>query len=103
MGDVYASVIGTTVLQLKEIPDRPIEYDGVLCLFGVRDGVDEAAIRSALEPFGEITSVEVEADPTPTIVHFTTHEAARAVRRAVGAEERFSSLFGAAKIHLIPC
>ena len=35
MGDLYASAIGTTVLQIKEIPDRPAEYDGALALFGV--------------------------------------------------------------------
>ena len=34
MADVYASAVGTTVLQIKEIPPRPKEYDGALCLFG---------------------------------------------------------------------
>eukprot|EP00900_Chrysochromulina_parva_P027937 jgi/Chrpa1/9778/Chrysochromulina_OHIO_Genome00016827-RA len=33
MGHIYASAIGTTVLQLKELPLRPPEYDGKLCLF----------------------------------------------------------------------
>ena len=45
MGDLYASAIGTTVLQLKEIPSRPKEYDGALCLFDLAAGVDEAAPR----------------------------------------------------------
>eukprot|EP00900_Chrysochromulina_parva_P009826 jgi/Chrpa1/18845/Chrysochromulina_OHIO_Genome00025256-RA len=31
MGHIYASAIGTTVLQLKELPLRPPEYDGKLC------------------------------------------------------------------------
>ena len=36
MGDVYASAIGTTVMQLKETPQRPVEFDGALVLFGVK-------------------------------------------------------------------
>ena len=95
MGDVYASVICMSVLQLKEIPVRPTEYDGILCLFDVHGGVDEAAICSALAPFGEITGFE--ASPARTIVRFTTHEAALAVRRAAAAaDEQFQGLFGGA-------
>ena len=33
MADVYASAVGTTALQLKEIPPRPKEFEGVVCLF----------------------------------------------------------------------
>ena len=39
MGGLYASAIGTTVLQLKELPPRPREYDGKLCLFDVAPSV----------------------------------------------------------------
>ena len=82
MGDVYASAIGTRVLQLKEIPQRPAEYDGVLCLFELEDGIDEASIQEALQTYGEIISVTCEADAwPPAIVRFSTHEAARSVRR----------------------
>ena len=56
MGDLYASAIGTRVLQLKEIPQRPAEYDGMLCLFDLKEGVDEELIRGALKVYGEITS-----------------------------------------------
>ena len=52
MGDLYASAIGTTMLQLKEIPRRPPKFDGALCLFGIRDGVDEFAIRAAFSSIG---------------------------------------------------
>ena len=45
MGDLYASAIGTRVLQLKEIPQRPAKYDGMLCLFELVKGVDEASSR----------------------------------------------------------
>ena len=28
MADVYASAVGTTVLQIKEVPKRPIKFQG---------------------------------------------------------------------------
>jgi hypothetical protein len=56
MGSLYASAIGTTVLQLKELPLRPPEYDGKLCLFDVAPGVDGAAIKAALESHGDVIS-----------------------------------------------
>ena len=59
MADVYASAVGTTVLQIKEIPPRPNEFDGALCLFDPKAGVDEAAVRLALSRFGEIKSVDL--------------------------------------------
>ena len=36
MGDLYASPVGTTVLQITEMPPRPAEYDGLLCLGGAQ-------------------------------------------------------------------
>ena len=60
MADVYASAVGTTVLQLKEIPPRPTEFDGALCLFGLKPGKDKEAIRAALGRFGEITDDDLE-------------------------------------------
>lgn len=82
MGDLYASAIGTRVLQLKEIPQRPAKYDGMLCLFELVKGVDEASIKDALHAYGEIINVTVEADAwPPATVRFSTHEAARSARR----------------------
>ena len=83
MGDLYASAIGTCVLQLKEIPPRPAEFDGVLCLFDLAKGTDKASIIAALSKYGEINSVSVEfgASP-PATVRFATHEAARSAKRA---------------------
>ena len=71
MGDLYASAIGTTVLQHKEIPTRPAQFDGGLRLGGMR--VNEAAIRKALEPFGYIMSCEVDAGGDGALVRFATH------------------------------
>lgn len=48
MGDLYASATATCVLQIREVPPRPEEYDGHLCLFGVKPEADELAVRAAL-------------------------------------------------------
>ena len=79
MGDIYASAIGTTVLQLKEIPPRPSEFDGAVILFGLANGVQERIIRAALDDFGKIISCKVES---VAIVRFDKHDAALAVKRA---------------------
>jgi len=81
MGHIYASAIGTTVLQLKELPPRPPEYDGKLCLFDLAPGVDEAAIKEALAPYGNIVGCTLGRNP-PAAVRFTTHAAAQAAKRA---------------------
>ena len=83
MGNLYASAIGTTVLQLKELPPRPPEYDGKLCLFGLAPGVDEAAVQAALALYGDIASYTYTLGRKPSaIVCFTTHAAAQAAKRA---------------------
>ena len=43
------------VLRLPEVPPRPAEYDGALCLFDLDAAADEAAVRAALRGFGTIT------------------------------------------------
>jgi len=82
MGSLYASAIGTTVLQLKELPPRPREYDGKLCLFDVAPGVDGAAIKAALVPYGDIVSCMLGKTARPATVCFATHAAAQAAKRA---------------------
>ena len=42
------------MLQIKDIPRRPAEYDGLLCLGGIQKGTDEKTITAALQRFGEI-------------------------------------------------
>ena len=81
MGDLYASAIGTTVLQITEIPVRPAEFDGALCLFDLAEGVDESSITAALEKFGPIRDCKIGGWPS-AIVCFSTHEAALAAKRA---------------------
>ena len=75
MPDLYASAIGTTVLQLKEIPERPAEYNGQLALYALEEK-SEAQVRAAFESHGTITKVELGGGHPPAIVHFTTHAAA---------------------------
>jgi hypothetical protein len=74
MGDLYASAIGTTVLQIKEIPPRPAEYDGALALFGLKV-TDKSAIMKAFGEYGDVRSCEVGGWPD-AIVRFSTHAAA---------------------------
>jgi hypothetical protein len=65
------------VLQIKELPPRPSEYDGLLCLGEVPAEVDEATLRAALQRFG---TIEYCAAPEGSImqhrVKFATHDAA---------------------------
>ena len=70
--------VSRRVLQIKEVPPRPSEYDGLLCLGGVPTEVDdaEAMLRAALQRFGPIESVVGPAWNKHYSVKFTTHEAA---------------------------
>ena len=79
MGDLYASAIGTTVVQLKEIPPCPVNMRGALCLFDLQPGADEPTIRAALEPFGTVNSIEIGSWP-PAVVRLATHDAALAIK-----------------------
>jgi hypothetical protein len=81
MARVYASVTGTTVLALKDIPPRPAEYDGRITLFG-RDGVD-AELRAQLVAFGEV--LELSVSGAQVNVRFATHEQAEAAVAALPA------------------
>ena len=69
--------ISRRVLQIKGLPSRPSEYDGLLCLGGVPADKDEAALWAALQQFG---TSEYCAAPEGSImqhrVKFATHSAA---------------------------
>ena len=92
MCDLYASAIGTTVLQLSEIPPRPTEYDGSVCLFllrnalGVVQDVDERTIRSNLSPYGLILHCDLRGPLRDShgvvLVRYSTHSAAIDARDA---------------------
>ena len=77
MGDLYASAVGTTVLQHKEIPPRPMEYDGLVRLGGLtRRGCDEAAICSALRAFGSLLSCQIDVVGRGALIHLASQGAA---------------------------
>jgi hypothetical protein len=80
MNQLYASILATTVLQIEEIPPRPAEFDGVVCLFKLSANVDENMVRAALIGFGTIESCDLSR--TPPIVRFASHESAVAAKNA---------------------
>jgi hypothetical protein len=80
MNQLYASILASTVLQIEEIPPRPTEFDGVVCLFKLSANVDEKAVRKALMRFGTIKSCDLSR--TPPSVHFASHESAVAAKNA---------------------
>ena len=83
MGDLYASAVGTTVLQLKEIPTRPEDFNGALALFDLQKDATKETIESEFEAkFGRKGLVKVTCDPgswPPAVVRYDSHETALAV------------------------
>jgi hypothetical protein len=80
MNQLYASILATTVLQIEEIPPRPAEFDGVVCLFELTSNADESVVRAALIRFGTIESCDLSR--SPAIVRFALHESAVAAKDA---------------------
>ncbi|KOO30621.1 hypothetical protein Ctob_005934, partial [Chrysochromulina tobinii] len=80
MNQLYASILATTVLQIEEIPPRPAEFDGVVCLFKLSANVDENKVRAALIGFGIIESCDLSH--SPPIVRFASHASAVAAKNA---------------------
>jgi hypothetical protein len=80
MNQLYASILATTVLQIEEIPPRPAEFDGVVCLFKLSANVDENMVRAVLISFGTIESCDLGR--TPPIVRFASHASAVAAKNA---------------------
>ena len=73
MGDMYASAIGTVVLQLKEVPGAPahLPLGCDLCLYDLCDGVVEQHVLRAFEDVEGCTLSSGRA-----VVHFSSREAA---------------------------
>eukprot|EP00900_Chrysochromulina_parva_P009059 jgi/Chrpa1/18154/Chrysochromulina_OHIO_Genome00024001-RA len=83
MNQLYASILATTVLQIEEIPPRPAEFDGVVCLFQLSANVDEDKVRAVLKRFGTIKSCDLSH--SPPIVRFASHLSAVFVSLHSGA------------------
>eukprot|EP00900_Chrysochromulina_parva_P008028 jgi/Chrpa1/17226/Chrysochromulina_OHIO_Genome00024024-RA len=80
MNQLYASILATTVLQIEEIPPRPAEFDGVVCLFKLSANVDENMVCAALVGFGIVKSCDLSH--SPPIVRFASHLSAVAAKDA---------------------
>ena len=80
MNQLYASILATTVLQIEEIPPRPAEFDGKVCLFKLSANVDEDKVRAVLVGFGTIESCDLSR--TPPIVRFASHLSAVKAKEA---------------------
>jgi len=94
MGSLYASVTGTAVLQVKDMPPRPPQYDGKLVLFGPKGPwLEETSLRADLGRFGELTSCEIDVAKSEALACFATHAVAEAAYEALALDsERPASL-----------
>ena len=72
------------MLQIKDIPRRPAEYDGLLCLGGIQEGTTEKTITAALQRFGEIEDCMRPDDQSAALyrVKFKDHSAAAEAAKA---------------------
>ena len=91
MGSLYASATGTAVVQLKDIPQRPREFDGKVVMLpeeglAVKElesaslaFVAESCLRKArneLARFGTVLEVEVSESSCVVEAQFSSHEEA---------------------------
>ena len=89
MADVYASLLGTTVMRHRAVPARPASLDGEVVVLA--EAADEAAVRCALEVRGALVSVRRDAQGRWR-ARFASHaDAERAV--AAGPFEGATALF----------
>eukprot|EP00966_Prymnesium_polylepis_P045220 1047561-Prymnesium_polylepis.1 len=59
MGDLYASAIGTTVLQLKAVPECPPRLRAAVWLGGLHTDVSKSTLLAGLRGFGDVASCEL--------------------------------------------
>jgi hypothetical protein len=89
MGFFYASMCGTAIVQLKDIPPRPSEYDGRMSVFDASysKSTSEADVIADLQRFGgTITEIAIKAGEAH--VTFATHEQAERCIAALRDEGR---------------
>ena len=88
MGGLYASPMGTTVLQLRTVPPRPAEYNGHVTVYSatLRGEESTAYLGSIMSEFGEVEKVEVERAGEASVAFATHAQAERAVANANGRD-----------------
>jgi hypothetical protein len=98
MTKLYASITGTCVLQIKTVPPRPPQYDGCVVVYGVAEETMAeaqaeapaaapapmetpavAALRTTLEAFGELRSLELLPAARQARVRYRLHTSAENV------------------------
>lgn len=91
MANLYASAIGTAVLQLKRIPPCPKEAVGAIRVCRIPSGfATKTALTKAFASVGEVTDVVVRGADEATVVYRTKESAAKALwynRRTLGLSE----------------
>jgi hypothetical protein len=87
MNKAYASICGTAVVQLKDVPPRPAEYDGLVAIFDLLpSSVDEETVRADLGRFGNV--VEAAVVGGVATARFESHEEADCCVAALRGESR---------------
>jgi hypothetical protein len=90
MNKCYASICGTAVVQLKDVPPRPPEYDGLVKIFDLQpSSADEEAVHVDLGRFGNVVEAAVEGGVATA--RFSSHEEAERCVAALSGESRSAS------------
>jgi len=80
MAYVYASPLGTSVLQLRRVPPRPTQFDGCVLACELPPQSGAAQVRAALARFGPIEGIELDKEggaASEATARFSSHEDAR--------------------------
>lgn len=90
MTSCYASITGTTVIQLKDVPMRPEAYDGKIELFNLPvELLDERELRAHLAAGGgEVQSCQINVVDRKAVVQFATHKQAKTAITSLTQQER---------------
>ena len=87
MAYFYASLTGTGVLQLKDVPTRPSQYDGRIALFfETKEKPEQEALRAEMSAFGQV--VDLAIFDTHAHVWFAIHEHAVQAVEALRRQQR---------------
>jgi len=89
---MYASICGTAVVQLKDIPKRPREYDGRITVSMIPSSSSDD-VHADLSRFGEVLDIKIEGNQAAH-VRFASHEqAARCVAELKTEKRRASCVY----------
>ena len=77
MGFFYASVTGTAVIQVKDMPPRPRCYDGKVVIFNLQaHQLSEFLLSQDLSRFGIVVNCRIDAENGVAGIQFESHDAA---------------------------